>query len=104
MNLTLFFNALNSIQDYVGANDEYNSLYILVNLQVDAKDFKKLTKANYYTRRRSGIFSSYIYIENRRFKERVFINIYVDPSIDKTVLEIPPMLIQPCRKCFCSCF
>jgi sensor histidine kinase YesM len=39
--------------------------------------------------------SSYIYIENRRFKERVFINIYVDPSIDKTVLEIPPMLIQP---------
>jgi LytS/YehU family sensor histidine kinase len=38
--------------------------------------------------------SSYIYIENRRFKERVFINIYVDPSIDKTVLEIP-MLIQP---------
>jgi LytS/YehU family sensor histidine kinase len=37
--------------------------------------------------------SSYIYIENRRFKERVF-NIYVDPSIDKTVLEIPP-IIQP---------
>jgi LytS/YehU family sensor histidine kinase len=33
MNPTLFFNALNSIQDYVGANDEYNSLYILVNLQ-----------------------------------------------------------------------
>jgi LytS/YehU family sensor histidine kinase len=31
--------------------------------------------------------SSYIYIENRRFKERVFINIYVDPSIDKTVLK-----------------
>jgi sensor histidine kinase YesM len=54
----------------------------------------KLTKANYYTRR-SEYLSSYIYIENRRFKERVFINIYVDPSIDKTVLEIPPMLIQP---------
>jgi LytS/YehU family sensor histidine kinase len=53
----------------------------------------KLTKANYYTRR-SGIFKQ-LYIENRRFKERVFINIYVDPSIDKTVLEIPPMLIQP---------
>jgi hypothetical protein len=49
--------------------------------------------------------SSYIYIENRRFKERVFINIYVDPSIDKTVLEIPPMLIQPfVENVFCSCF
>jgi LytS/YehU family sensor histidine kinase len=38
--------------------------------------------------------SSYIYIENRRFKERVFINIYVDPSIDKTVLEIQPCFVH----------
>jgi LytS/YehU family sensor histidine kinase len=28
MNPHFIFNALNSIQDYVGANDEYNLLYI----------------------------------------------------------------------------
>lgn len=39
--------------------------------------------------------SSYIYIENSRFKERIESEIYIDPSIDKTALEIPPMLIQP---------
>jgi hypothetical protein len=61
MNLTsFFFNALNSIQDYVGANDEYNS-YISEFAGLMRKTLKKLTKANYYTRRRSGIFKQYLH-------------------------------------------
>jgi hypothetical protein len=56
MNLTLFFNALNSIQDYVGANDEYNSSLYISEFAGLMRKTLKLTKANYYTRRRSGLF------------------------------------------------
>jgi LytS/YehU family sensor histidine kinase len=70
-------------------------LYILVNLGLMRKTLKNSQKQTITLEEEVEYLSSYIYIENRRFKERVFINIYVDPSIDKTVLEIPPMLIQP---------
>jgi LytS/YehU family sensor histidine kinase len=49
MNPHFIFNALNSIQDYVGANDEYNLLYISEFAGLMRKTLKKLTKANYYT-------------------------------------------------------
>jgi sensor histidine kinase YesM len=80
-------------------------LYILVNLGLMRKTLKNSQKQTITLEEEVEYLSSYIYIENRRFKERVFINIYVDPSIDKTVLEIPPMLIQPfVENVFCSCF
>ncbi|CAM3086274.1 sensor histidine kinase [Flavobacterium frigoris] len=96
MNPHFIFNALNSIQEYVGSNDEHNSsLYISEFAGLMRKTLKNSPKQTITIEDEIEYLSSYIYIENRRFKDRVAIEIFIDPSIDMKVLEIPPMLIQP---------
>jgi ligand-binding sensor domain-containing protein len=96
MNPHFIYNALISIQDYVGANDEYNSsLYISEFAGLMRKTLNNSPKQTITIEEEVEYLSSYIYIENSRFKERIESEIYIDPSIDKTALEIPPMLIQP---------
>jgi hypothetical protein len=96
MNPHFIYNALISIQDYVGANDEYNSsLYISEFAGLMRKTLNNSPKQTITIEEEVEYLSSYIYIENSRFKERIVSEIYIDPSIDKTAVEIPPMLIQP---------
>lgn len=96
MNPHFIYNALNSIQDYVGANDEHNSsLYISEFAGLMRKTLKNSPKQTITIEEEVAYLESYIFIENMRFKDRVVSDIYIDPAIDKKVLEIPPMLIQP---------
>jgi hypothetical protein len=96
MNPHFIYNALNSIQDYVGANDEHNStLYISEFAGLMRKTLKNSPKQTITIEDEVEYLESYIYIENMRFKDRVVSEVYIDPGIDDTVLEIPPMLIQP---------
>lgn len=96
MNPHFIYNALNSIQDYVGANDEHNSsLYISEFAGLMRKTLKNSPKQTITIEEEVAYLESYIFIENMRFKDRVVSEIYIDPAIDKKVLEIPPMLIQP---------
>lgn len=96
MNPHFIYNALNSIQDYIGANDEHNStLYISEFAGLMRKTLKNSPKQTITIEDEVEYLESYIFIENMRFKDRVVGEIYIDPSIDYTVLEIPPMLIQP---------
>jgi len=96
MNPHFIYNALNSIQDYVGANDEHNStLYISEFAGLMRKTLKNSPKQTITIEEEIAYLESYIFIENMRFKDRVVSEIYIDPAISKAALEIPPMLIQP---------
>ena len=96
MNPHFIYNALNSIQDYVGANDEHNStLYISEFAGLMRKTLKNSPKQTITIEDEVEYLESYIYIENMRFKDRVVSEIYIHPSIDDIAVEIPPMLIQP---------
>ncbi|EIA07733.1 histidine kinase [Flavobacterium frigoris] len=96
MNPHFIFNALNSIQYFVGKNDEYNStLYISEFAGLMRKTLKNSPKQTISIKDEVEYLNSYIYIENMRFKDRVLCNVYIDPSVEQSLFEIPPMLIQP---------
>lgn len=96
MNPHFIFNALNSIQHFVGKNDEYNStLYISEFAGLMRKTLKNSPKQTISIKDEVEYLNSYIYIENMRFKNRVLCEVYIDPSVQESLFQIPPMLIQP---------
>jgi len=96
MNPHFIYNALNSIQHFVGTNDEYNStLYISEFAGLMRKTLKNSPKHTISIEDEVEYLNSYIYIENMRFSDRVSCDIYIDHSVDEKLIEIPPMLIQP---------
>jgi hypothetical protein len=96
MNPHFIFNALNSIQHFVGKNDEYNStLYISEFAGLMRKTLKNSPKQTISIKDEVEYLNSYIYIENMRFKNRVLCEVYIDPSVQESLFKIPPMLIQP---------
>jgi hypothetical protein len=62
MNPHFIYNALISIQDYVGANDEYILLCTLGELQVDAKTLNNSQNKTITNQKESRIFNElYLY-------------------------------------------
>lgn len=96
MNPHFIYNALNSIQAYVGSNDERNSsLYISEFAGLMRKTLKNSPKQTITIKDEVEYLKSYIFIENMRFKGRISSEIYIDPLIDEATLEVYPMLLQP---------
>jgi LytS/YehU family sensor histidine kinase len=96
MNPHFIYNALNSIQAYVGSNDERNSsLYISEFAGLMRKTLKNSPKQAITIKDEVEYLKSYIFIENMRFKGRISSEIYIDPLIDEATLEVYPMLLQP---------
>ncbi|PKH67795.1 histidine kinase [Flavobacterium sp. ALD4] len=96
MNPHFIYNALESIQDFVKANDEINSsLYISEFAVLMRKTLKNSPKQTISIKDEVEYLQSYIFIENMRFKDRVLCDVYIDPSVAGSLFEIPPMLIQP---------
>lgn len=96
MNPHFIYNALNSIKDFVVSNDQDNStFYISEFATLMRKTLKNSPKQTISIEDEVEYLNSYIYIENMRFKNRVFCEVYIDPTVDEKLFEIPPMLIQP---------
>jgi len=96
MNPHFIFNAMNSIQKYIIDSDIDNALLYL-------GGFSKLIRKNleYCTRpyilliEEVEYLNSYIFVENKRFDNRVSVELNVDKSIDVYSIEIPSMIVQP---------
>jgi hypothetical protein len=96
MNPHFIYNALNSIQHFVGTNDEYNSiLYISEFAGLMRKTLKNSPKQTISIKDEVEYLNSYMYIENMRFNNRVLCDVYIGTSVKESLFEIPPMLIQP---------
>jgi hypothetical protein len=96
MNPHFIFNALNSVNEYIGNNDERSANRYLTS-------FSKLMRQVMDDSRKSFIpfqeelemLQLYIQLEHARFEDRFNFRIEVDPAFDSSLYDIPPMLIQP---------
>ena len=96
MNPHFIFNSLNSIQNFILKNDtkkavEYLSRFArLVRHNLDAS-----VQGNITLEEEISILDNYLALERERFEQRFEYKIEVDPEIEKSFIEFPPMLIQP---------
>jgi ligand-binding sensor domain-containing protein len=96
MNPHFMFNSLNSIQSFVLKNDTDNAIRYL-------SKFSQLMRRTLSNSRESMIslqdeiqaLTLYLEIEKLRFDEKFDYKIELDPAIDDSFIEIPPMILQP---------
>ena len=96
MNPHFIFNAMNSIQKYIIDSDIDNAVLYL-------GEFSKLIRKNLDHCTRPYIFlieeieylNSYIFVENKRFNNKVSVELNFEKAIDIYSVEIPSMIIQP---------
>lgn len=96
MNPHFIFNCLNSIQQFIftgniSASNKYISglaRLIRITLNNSSRSFVSISEEADY-------LGSYLTLEKMRFKEKIDYELIIDPSIDPTLVQIPPMLIQP---------
>ena len=96
MNPHFLFNCLNSIQLLISSGDTAGSNAYIAGLA-------RLVRLTLHNSSRTFVpigdevdyLSSYLSLEKLRFKEKIDYAIVVDPAIDRMMLSIPPMLIQP---------
>ncbi|MGO4821588.1 MULTISPECIES: sensor histidine kinase [unclassified Flavobacterium] len=96
MNPHFIYNALKSIQNFVGANNDSHSTFFISEFSgLMRKTLKNSPQQTISIKDEVEYLKSYIYIENMRFKNRVVCEVIVSPLVKVTEFKIPPMLIQP---------
>ncbi len=96
MNPHFIFNALNTIQSYIYANDENKaSNYLgkfsdLIRRILDYSQKEQITLS-----REIEMLQLYIDLEVIRFENTMKANIYVDENLNTDNISLPPMLVQP---------
>jgi tetratricopeptide (TPR) repeat protein len=96
MNPHFIFNALSAIQVFILENDLERSSKFL-------SDFAKLMRqvlrnSNYELislKEEIDTLNYYTELQNLRFAHPFIVNVVVDPSLDPTLIPIPPMITQP---------
>ncbi|MCK9290140.1 MAG: two-component regulator propeller domain-containing protein [Bacteroidales bacterium] len=96
MNPHFLFNSLNSIQSFIVKNDIDNAIHYL-------SKFSKLMRQTLSNSRESFVslhnellaIELYLELEKLRFSDNFSYAIRLDPAIDSSFLEIPPMILQP---------
>lgn len=96
MNPHFVFNALNSIQNFIGHGDEYSTNKYLTKFSSLMRGFLESTNSNYLTLSEEiDLIKLYIELEHLRFKDKFDYEINIPNEIDITSIEIPSMLLQP---------
>ena len=96
MNPHFIFNALNSINAYVGDNDVINAKKYL-------SKFAKLMRITLENSQRTIVpiedeieaLTSYLELEQLRFEDKFKYQVHISPEINSENMGIPPLLIQP---------
>ncbi len=96
MNPHFFYNALNTIQSYIFSNDKKQAASYL-------NKFSKLTRLILEMSEKETVVLEeeikalllYLELEKGRFEDDFNFSINIDPSVDKDMIRIPSMMIQP---------
>jgi len=96
MNPHFIFNALNSVNSYIAKNDERSANRYLSDfsalmrsvLENSEEDFIPLSKE-------VELIKLYLKLEQARFPDKFDYTLEIDPGVDLSKFEIPPMLLQP---------
>jgi LytS/YehU family sensor histidine kinase len=96
MNPHFLFNSLNSIQSFVVNNDIDNAIHYLSKFsQLMRRILGNSSESSVPLRDELQALRLYLEIESLRFYGKFSFDIQMDPEIDDSFLEIPPMILQP---------
>lgn len=96
MNPHFLFNSLNSIQSFVVNSDIDNAIHYLSKFsQLMRRILGNSSESSVPLRDELQALRLYLEIESLRFYGKFSFDIQMDPEIDDSFLEIPPMILQP---------
>jgi ligand-binding sensor domain-containing protein len=96
MNPHFLFNSLNSIQSFIVNSDIDNAIHYLSKFSQLMRRTLSNSRESYVTLRDElQALQLYIEIEKLRFNDKFEYKIIIDPEIDESFIEIPPMILQP---------
>jgi PAS domain S-box-containing protein len=96
MNPHFIFNALNSIQFFIAANDRLNAINYLSKF---SKLIRSVLTSSVNNKIKLGeeieILKNYVQLEVLRFEGKFEFNIDIDANLETDTIEIPSLLVQP---------
>lgn len=96
MNPHFIFNSLNSIQQFILANENDNAyLYLSKFAKLVRKLLESTTSESISLAEEIDILRAYVEIEALRFEDVFSYEFYVDEKLDQAGIRIPHMLVQP---------
>jgi WD40 repeat protein len=96
MNPHFIFNSLNSIQQFILANDNENAhVYLTKFSKLVRKLLESTTTEDISLEDEIDLLNRYIEIESLRFEDSFSYKLHVDPALKASSLRIPHMIIQP---------
>lgn len=96
MNPHFIFNAINSIQQFVLTNQSESAYRYLTRFsQLIRKVLNQSSVEKHSLQQELDIINLYVQLEQLRFQNRFHFVLDVDPIIDMTEIDVPPLLLQP---------
>ncbi|HOY94256.1 MAG TPA: histidine kinase [Catalimonadaceae bacterium] len=96
MNPHFIFNAINSIQQFVLTNQSESAYRYLTRFsQLIRKVLNQSGEEKHSLQQELDIISLYVQLEQLRFQNRFHYVLEVDPNLDMTEIDVPPLLLQP---------
>ena len=96
MNPHFIFNSLNSIQGFIATQDTFQAKRYLAKFARLMRLILENAREEYVTiENEVEILENYLELEKLSTNNKFEFSIEIDPSIDKELIEIPPMMIQP---------
>ncbi|MES2627663.1 MAG: histidine kinase [Bacteroidota bacterium] len=96
MNPHFIFNALNSIQKFIGRNDEDSAYRYLSKFGMLIRSILENPKSGFHSVEEELLqLGLYLELESLRLEEKLEYRIHVDKDVDKENLLVPVMVVQP---------
>jgi hypothetical protein len=96
MNPHFIFNSLNSIQQFILADENENAyLYLTKFSKLVRKLLESTTRENISLENEIDLLNRYIEIESLRFEDSFSYKLYVGPELNPASVHVPHMIIQP---------
>ncbi|MEO9502073.1 MAG: histidine kinase [Nonlabens ulvanivorans] len=96
MNPHFIFNALNSVNSYIAMNDERAANKYLADFSKLMRSVLENSELDFIPlEKETELLGLYLKLEHERFKDKFDYEFIVDPLLEGTSLQVPPMLLQP---------
>ena len=96
MNPHFFFNALNTLQSYILANDKKEAVSYLSNFSKLTRNILEMSDKDFISLREEiSTLTHYLQLEEKRFNGDFTYHVEVDENLCINDLEIPTLLLQP---------
>jgi two-component system LytT family sensor kinase len=96
MNPHFIFNALNSVNNYIAQNDERAANKYLADFSKLMRSVLENSELDFIPLEKEiDLLGLYLKLEHERFRDKFDFTLDIEPSLQETDLQVPPMLLQP---------